>query len=248
MKFKDFAPQFLELHNDNKPAYLANKTAMLERVILPRFGERDMNSLTALDVDLWVAHMRNKEKLTNKTINNYLTILSNLLRTAKKYGLATTIPEIVRQREAEVFTQFLSQEQVPLFVESFPEPLLQALAIVGVNTGLRVGELRALQWEHVDEARSVLVVRQTFVGRGWDLGTPKGRKSREVPMNRRVKDIIKTLDSTTKFVFSRPRLRFSTETALSYKAIESAWRYPRRVLKARWINRHTMASHPSPRT
>jgi integrase len=249
MKLSEFAPKFLALHKDNKPTYLKNKTAMLEREIVPRFGEQELNAITKMDVDLWVAYLRNTRKLRNKTINNYLTILSNLLNTARSYKLITPadIPEIAKQREEEVFTEYLSEEQVPLFIGAFTEPLFRALALFGVNTGLRIGEIRALQWEHVDDRRNVIVVRQQFVGRGWELSTPKGRKSREVPMNRNVKDALKTLDRTTKFVFSRPRLRFETETALSYKAIESAWRYPRRVLRAPWVGRHTMrhtfASH-----
>jgi integrase len=55
------------------------------------------------------------------------------------------------------------------------------MVIVGLRTGLRIGELIALRWEDVDLVAARLVVRRSLSGKKSD--TPKNHRAREVPLS-----------------------------------------------------------------
>lgn len=251
MKLKHFAEQYLTLHNDNKPSSLQQKRGILYRAVIPTFGEKDMNDITQLDVDMWIAHLRDRQSLSNKTINNHTTVLRNLLRVAKRYPELTAVfrlPEIRRQRPQEHIREFLSPLQAKLLLGVLKDtPVWHAMALTGLNTGLRIGELRGLKWRRVDLENAKLEVTHAFCGYGTILGTPKGHKSRTVPLNRRVVEALKRLDSSTEFVFTQPRLRPAPAAALSYKACDFRMRWARARLRLPWLSwhtlRHSFASH-----
>jgi len=61
------------------------------------------------------------------------------------------------------------------------EPEWRAMVMVALNTGLRLGEVTALQWDDCDLVAGRILVRRS----SWHgiLGLPKSGKAREVPMN-----------------------------------------------------------------
>nr|WP_279627363.1 site-specific integrase [Myxococcus virescens] len=80
-------------------------------------------------------------------------------------------------------TDFLSFEEAER-LEALAEPgRWKAMITLALNTGLRIGELAALSWDCMDLASGRLVVKRN-VYRG-HLGTPKGGREREVPLNER---------------------------------------------------------------
>ena len=54
-------------------------------------------------------------------------------------------------------------------------------------TGLRTGEVHGLQWQYVDFARRLILVRETFV-LGEDEYTKKDSSQRDIQMNQAVFD------------------------------------------------------------
>jgi integrase len=65
------------------------------------------------------------------------------------------------------------------------------LVVITVLTGLRIGELLALRWKHVNFVHDVIQVRETvYEGR---FGTPKTKSSRsDVPMSQPVREVFMT--------------------------------------------------------
>jgi integrase len=61
--------------------------------------------------------------------------------------------------------------------------------VIAVLTGLRIGELLALRWKHVDFVHDVLHVRETvYEGQ---FGSPKTKSSRrDVPMSQPVHEAL----------------------------------------------------------
>jgi integrase len=55
------------------------------------------------------------------------------------------------------------------------------MIVVGLRTGLRIGELLALRWDDVDLVGGRVMVRRS-VSRGI-IGTPKNGRSREIPLS-----------------------------------------------------------------
>ena len=57
------------------------------------------------------------------------------------------------------------------------------MVLIGLRTGLRIGELRGLQWGDVDWDRALINVRRTDPGRpDMDPNSPKGNRPRLVPL------------------------------------------------------------------
>ena len=77
---------------------------------------------------------------------------------------------------------FLSSTQVRTLVGSLPDPCRAIVSLLAL-TGLRIGELLALRWKHIDRSVGVIRVRAT-VHEG-SFGTPKTRSSRrDIPISR----------------------------------------------------------------
>jgi len=74
----------------------------------------------------------------------------------------------------------LTPEQAKTLLESARGDRLEALYVLALNTGLRQGELLALQWEDVELEDAVLRVRRTLTRTGGkvDVGPPKTNNSR----------------------------------------------------------------------
>jgi integrase len=67
---------------------------------------------------------------------------------------------------------YLLPEQLSPLLNSLPEPC-RTLAVITVLTGLRIGELLALRWKHLDFVHDVIHVRETVhEGR---FGSPRRR-------------------------------------------------------------------------
>ena len=74
----------------------------------------------------------------------------------------------------------MSPEEARRLLEAARDDRLEALYVLAIATGLRQGELLALNWEDVDLERGVLRVRRTLTRTGGkvSLGEPKTKKSR----------------------------------------------------------------------
>jgi len=83
---------------------------------------------------------------------------------------------------------YLLPEQLSPPLNSLPEPC-RTLVVITVLTGLRIGELLALRWKHLDFVHDVIHVRETVhEGR---FGSPKTKSSRrDVPMSQPVREAL----------------------------------------------------------
>jgi integrase len=100
------------------------------------------------------------------------------------------VPKVKWLRVPEQKFDFLSFEEADRLVAG-ADPQWRGMVIIALNTGLRLGELAALQWDCVDLVAGKLHVRRNLY-RG-HLGTPKGGRSREVPLNAPALDALRAL-------------------------------------------------------
>jgi integrase len=75
----------------------------------------------------------------------------------------------------------LSVEQVHAVAREASSGLLRAMFLTAAFTGLRMGELLALRWRHVDFANRILHVQRNYVDGIED--TPKSHRRRSVPLS-----------------------------------------------------------------
>jgi integrase len=76
--------------------------------------------------------------------------------------------------------EYLTFEEADRFLRA-AAPEWRTFLVVALKTGLRVGELLALQWQDVDLVAGHLIVRRTL----WNgqEGPPKGGRNRKVPLS-----------------------------------------------------------------
>jgi len=163
--------------------------SVLDTRIVPFFEDKAVAKYTPRDVQAFVTKLEDDE-LSNKTIRNYVGILSAMFKYAVRKKLAPTNPCVdVELPAKDTYTSddihFLRPEEVHTLARSAQsgayEAIDRALYITAAMTGLRQGELLALRWRDVDWPASSIRVRQNFVL--GEYGKPKSKRStRSVPM------------------------------------------------------------------
>lgn len=189
---REFAPRFLDGYaraNRQKPSGIAAKDAVLRVHLLPRFGDRPLDTITTEDIQRLKADLGTKAP---KTVNNVLTVLNVLLRTAREWGVMDRVPcaiRLVRIMSAPAtFLDFGDYER--LVTEALAEGPISALVILlGGEAGLRCGEMIALEWKYVDlDKRQVTVAQSDWRGH---VTAPKSGKARFVPMTVRLGEALR---------------------------------------------------------
>ncbi|MDX1282957.1 Arm DNA-binding domain-containing protein [Shewanella colwelliana] len=183
----------LEKKVEWRPSQLRTIEDILTLYVLPRFGEREINSITKTDIlslraDLVDGQAFAKE-LSASRINQILSPLRVILNdAAERYEFVSPWKSIkplpVNRKPVHPFTL----DEVLKFID-FVRPDFRCYFLVRFFTGLRTGEIDGLQWENVDFERRQILVRQSWVRN--KLGPVKTKTSlREIDMNDLVYDAL----------------------------------------------------------
>jgi integrase len=116
------------------------------------------------------------------TINRSLSALRRMFNLARKQGKLSLkdMPSFEMLEEPEARDGFVEQKQYEALLAALPEYLKPVLTIA-FFTGMRIGEVRSIQWKHVDflEGMIRLTARQT-----------KGKKKRAIPIFGELKRVL----------------------------------------------------------
>ena len=116
-----------------------------------------------------------------KTVNNVLTVLNVLLRTALEWNVIDHVPRRIRLfRVPKSSANFHDFDDYERLVKTAERADWQALLIVllGGEAGLRCGEMMALDWADVDlDKRQLCIQRSDWEGH---VTAPKGGRLRYV--------------------------------------------------------------------
>lgn len=158
--------------------------------MVPKFGERRLCEITRADVQSFAAEKR-QQGFSGSSIHGMRTTLSKVFQAAVDWGyLELNAARGIRigNREPEGERLYLTASETTKLIASLDEPV-RTIVLVAVLSGLRIGELLALRWQHVDFLRMALQIRQT-VSEG-KFGTPKTKSSRrEIPVSEPVRQAL----------------------------------------------------------
>jgi integrase len=165
--------------------------AALDKWFLPPLGARSLDRIAEGDIEHAMAQMR-KAGLSDKTVRNYVGALRALFNFAcdrrRRWATRNPIANIELPKAptyAEI--RYLTSDEVWALVDAARpgdyQPLDRALYLTAAMTGLRIGELQALDWRSVDFVHARIRVRRTWDRKAKTFTTPKSRRSeRSVPM------------------------------------------------------------------
>ena len=238
-----FVARFLKGHceaNRHKPSSVAATESILRVHLVPVLGATRLDAISSEDVQQLKAALQPRAP---KTVNNVLTVLNTLLKTAVEWAVINQMPCRVRlllipPREAP----FHDFDQFERLVEAACEvdPRAHLIALLGGEAGLRCGEMMALEWSDVDLAPGQLAVRRSD-WRG-HVTVPKGGRARHLPLTTRLAVALRTQRH-----LRGPRvLTRDTGAPLTIKMVENLVRRAARragVQPGVHILRHTFCSH-----
>jgi integrase len=184
---KEFVPRFMEGHaraNQQKPSGVAAKETIIRHHLGPILGEKRLNEITTEDVQRLKVALKGKAP---KTVNNVLTVLNVILKTAVEWKDIDQHPCTIKW--VRVLKREMKFHDFPAF-----ERLLEAareagasahiIVLLGGDSGLRCGEIMGLEWGDVDFSnRQICVARSDWKGQ---VTAPKGGAIRYVPLTRRL--------------------------------------------------------------
>lgn len=162
----------------------------LDRHVLPAFGSKRLCEITRADVQCFVAGKRNRG-YSGSFIHGMRTTLGKALQSAVECGYIEQNPTRgvkIGSREPKTIRLYLSAAEAAKLIASLGEPV-RTIVLAAVLTGLRIGELLALRWKHVDFLRGAIQIRET-VSEG-KFGTPKTKSSRrDIPISDPVREAL----------------------------------------------------------
>lgn len=240
----EFAPRFIEGYaraNRQKPSGIAGKESILRAHLLPALGTKKLDAITNEQVQ------RLKRGLTHraaKTVNNVLTVLSVMLKTAVEWQVLERVPCAIRllptPKSSAQFHDFEAFERIVAAAERLDDRT-HLLVLLGGEAGLRCGEMMALEWRDVDlEKRQLSVERSDWKGQ---VTSTKGGRVRHVPMTIRLGAALRA----HRHLRGARVLGQSSGEALTQKIVQDHVRRAARIAKVKsegvHVLRHTFCSH-----
>lgn len=156
---KSCAPALLQTYSR---ATAASYRSALHRHLLPAFRGKRLHELTTGAIGAYVAKAA-AAGVTRSVLVQHLNLVRALLDHAIQLGYAAAplVRKSIRLPPKGLAREraYLLPEQCRQILEAAPWPW-RALFALGAFLGLRAGELLAMEWQHLDLARGVLLVRQ----------------------------------------------------------------------------------------
>jgi integrase len=154
--FAEFAKQFkksVETQCAAKPSTVEFYFSKLDRLLeFTPLAQACLDQIDEAMIASYVQHRRavlhNDKPISPASVNRELATLRKALRLAHEWRIINRVPRI-RMLPGERIREFvLSRDQERIYLEFAPSPLKDA-AVLMLDTGLRVGEVLALEWRDV---------------------------------------------------------------------------------------------------
>lgn len=135
----------------------------LKKYINPAIGGKHMHKIGAMDIQSFVSELLTEHGLSEKTCLNVFTQLRSMFKQAKLWGFIRKDPTegLKRPRVPKKEMDFLTAEELALLLKHSSDQY-RLVFTTAAMTGLRQGELLALQWGDINWKTFELVVRRSL--------------------------------------------------------------------------------------
>ena len=138
--------------------------SIIEKRLRPHFGKLLLASISVEHVDRFIKQFEGRSP---KTVNNYLTLLISLLNLGVELRWLLQKPKIKKLKEEYKDYRYLrTMDEIWRFLsaaEAEGDGVFTLYATT-VFTGMRAGEIAALQWSDVDFKNRLITIQRTYTG------------------------------------------------------------------------------------
>ena len=229
--------------------------------LIPKLGDYELQELTPLIVQRYITellqngNLKTGQGLSANSVNSIITVIqgsmatAHLLELTDRYEMDKLKRPKAKEKPIECFTP-TEQKQIEQAVMSDKREKMKGI-ILCLYTGLRIGELLALEWSDIDFGKAELTVSKTcHDGKNKDgvfcriTDTPKTSHSRRViPLPKQILPFLREMKmhSTSQFVVSGEKDAILSVRSYqrSFELIQKKLGIPRRGFHAL---RHTFAT------
>lgn len=219
MKYIDWLIQWLEnyIHPSVKVRTYERYKLIIEQHIKDKIGGIELNDLSPLALQSFITELlqsgnrKTGKGLSANSVNAVISVMQSSLKTAHILGLVAEYnadkikrPKI-KEKPVEGFT-LVEQKQIEQAVLNGKKDKLYGILLC-LYSGLRIGELIALQWSDIDLEKGILTVSKSCHDSkgGLVIDEPKTQSSRRIiPLPKQLLPILKALKkrSNSPFVVS----------------------------------------------
>ncbi len=166
LTFGDYAESWLT-QRELKPRTRQHYRTILDRFLLPEFGDTDLTAILAADVRTWHAQLETGKVFAGQAYG----LLRSILRTALVEGLITSSPCVLRKTspKRQIKIKPAKLDELDKLVEAMPERY-RLMVHLAAWCALRYGEVAALRRSDVDVKAGVVHVVH---GVTWVAGRPQ---------------------------------------------------------------------------
>jgi len=180
-----------------KPKVQRDFLGVMNRHLIPYFKDKKVNEITKWNVQEFrnslaeLEGIRKGQKISNKSINNYMAILRRIMNEAsEQYDFTTPFTKLKSLPVTETEIVPFSLEEVSQFLEIVPAKF-HDYYVVRFFTGMRTGEIDGLKWRYVDFKGKKILVRETLPCNSRRWGSPKTPRSvRDIDMSKIVEEAL----------------------------------------------------------
>lgn len=167
IRFEAFVPRYLA-YAEREQTPLAYKTlsALIHNRLGPGFNNMRLRTIRPADIERYLATRR---KVMGPTRNRELSALSGIFRYAQDLGIVRRNPtkDVRRSAEPQTPLPLVSLNEQQDLIDAVGDPY-RLLSQLGLETGMRLGEMLRLEWRDVDFSTNSILVRET---KGMRAGT-----------------------------------------------------------------------------
>lgn len=160
--FRDFAVDYLEYSKANKAtsSYERDVTT-IQRHLVPLWGDLDLTRITVKMIEDYKG--QRIERVVASTVTRELFTLKNMLRMAAEWGYLKESPaaKVKKLKSGTAHFRYLSGDEINALLGACGEsdnPMLLPFVVTALHTGMRLGEITALEWKDIDLKRRILRV------------------------------------------------------------------------------------------
>lgn len=242
LRFAEFSENWFKTYvlTNNKASTHRSKRNALDHHLIPWFGKMVLKEIGVLNIEEFKAS-KIRSGLLAKTINNLLSVLRKSLACAEEWELIPKIPRIKWLVVPPSPYKFLSIEDSRRLLAGAENVFWYAMILCALHTGMRIGELCALDWSDINWGQRVITISRAVVE--GVIGSPKNNRMRTIPLTPDLHALFCVHKKSSGLIFPGPDGNHMRKSSWPWKALTRACKRAGLPVIGWHVLRHTFASH-----